>query len=72
MGMYHSIGIYVEENEITKFWLSILNGLRNCGVEDILIICADGFFDSPQAIEAAYPQTEVQQCVIHQIHNSTK
>ena len=66
------LGMYVGENESAKFWLSILNGLRNRGVEDILIICVDGLTGFPQAIEAVFPQTEVQQCIIHQIRNSTK
>lgn len=66
------LGMYVGENESAKFWLTILNGLKNRGVEDILIICVDGLAGFPQAIEAAYPETEVQQCIIHQIRNSTK
>ena len=66
------LGMYVGENESAKFWLSILNGLKNRGVEDILIICVDGLTGFPQAIEAAFPMTEVQQCIIHQIRNSTK
>ena len=66
------LGMYVGENESAKFWLTILNGLKNRGVEDILIICVDGLSGFPQAIEAAYPETEVQQCIIHQIRNSTK
>lgn len=65
-------GMYVGENESAKFWLSIMNGLKNRGVEDILIACVDGLSGFPQAIEAVYPQTEIQQCVIHQIRNSTK
>ena len=55
-----------------KFWLSIMNGLKNRGVEDILIACVDGLNGFPQAIEAVYPKTEIQQCIIHQIRNSTK
>ena len=66
------LGMYVGDNESAKFWLSILNGLRNRGVEDILIICVDGLTGFPQAIEAVYPQTEVQQCIIHQIRSCTK
>ena len=66
------LGMYVGENESAKFWLSIMNGLKNRGVEDILIACVDGLSGFPQAIEAVYPQTEVQQCIIHQIRNSTK
>lgn len=64
--------MYVSENESAKFWLSIMNGLKNRGVEDILIACVDGLTGFPQAIEAVYPETEVQQCIIHQIRNSTK
>ena len=64
--------MYVGENESAKFWLSIMNGLKNRGVEDILIACVDGLNGFPQAIEAVYPKTEIQQCIIHQIRNSTK
>ena len=66
------LGMYVGENESAKFWLSIMNGLKNRGVEDILIACVDGLNGFPQAIEAVYPKTEIQQCIIHQIRNSTK
>lgn len=66
------LDIYVGENESAKFWLSIMSSLKNRGVEDILIACVDGPSGFPQAIEAAYPKTELQQCIIHQIRNSTK
>lgn len=66
------LGMYVGDNESAKFWLSILNGLKNRGVEEILITCVDGLTGFPQAIEAVYPHTEIQQCIIHQIRNSTK
>lgn len=66
------LGMYVGENESAKFWLSIMNGLKNRGVEDILIACVDGLTGFPQAIEAVYPQTEIQQCIIHQIRNTTR
>lgn len=66
------LGMYVGQNESAKFWLSILNGIKNRGVEDILIACVDGLTGFPQAIEAVFPQTEIQQCVIHQIRNTTK
>ena len=49
-----------------------MNGLKNRGVEDILIACVDGLTGFPQAIGAVYPQTEIQQCIIHQIRNTTK
>lgn len=66
------LGMYVGQNESAKFWLSILNGLKNRGVEDILIACVDGLIGFPQAIEAVFPQTEIQQCIIHQIRNTTR
>jgi len=66
------LGMWVGENESSKYWLGILNGLKNRGVDDILIICVDGLKGFPEAINAIYPQTEIQQCVIHQIRNSTK
>lgn len=66
------LGMYVGANESAKFWLSIMNGLNNRGVEDILIACVDGLTGFPQAIEAVYPQTEIQQCIIHQIRNITR
>lgn len=71
-GVKEVLGMYVGENESAKFWLSIMNGLRNRGVEDILIACVDGLSGFPQAIEAVFPQTELQQCIIHQIRNTTK
>ncbi|MFV0529060.1 MAG: IS256 family transposase [Lachnospiraceae bacterium] len=66
------LGMYVGENESAKFWLSIMNGLKNRGVKDILIACVDGLTGFPQAIEAVFPKTEVQHCIIHQIRNSTR
>lgn len=50
------LGMYVGQNESAKFWLSILNGLKNRGVEDILIACVDGLTGFPQAIEAVFPR----------------
>ena len=66
------LGMYVGENESAKYWLSILNGLKNRGVDDILIACIDGLTGFSEAIAAVYPKTEIQQCIIHQIRNSTK
>ena len=66
------LGMYVGENESAKYWLSILNGLKNRGVEDILITCVDGLVGFPEAINAVYPKTKIQQCIIHQIRNITK
>lgn len=66
------LGMYIGENESAKFWLSVLNGLKNRGVEDILIVCVDGLSGFPQVIEAVYPNAKIQRCIIHQIRNTTK
>lgn len=71
-GVRDVLGMWVGENESAKFWLGILNGLKNRGVSDILIACVDGLTGFTSAIEAVFPRTEIQQCVIHQIRNSTK
>lgn len=71
-GMKEVMGMWVGENESAKFWLSIMNGLKNRGIEDILIACVDGLTGFTAAIEAVFPRTEIQQCVIHQIRNTTK
>ncbi len=71
-GLKEVLGMWVGENESAKYWLSILNGLRNRGVEDILIACVDGLTGFDNAIEAVYPKTEIQQCIIHQIRNTTR
>lgn len=62
------LGMYIGENESAKFWISI----KNQGVEDILIACLDGLSGFPQAIGTVYPRTEIRQCIIHQIRNSTR
>lgn len=71
-GIKEVLGMWVGENESAKYWLSILNGLKNRGVEDILIACVDGLTGFDNAIEAVYPKTEIQQCIIHQIRNTTR
>lgn len=71
-GIRDVLGMWIGENESAKFWLSILNSLKNRGVEDILIACVDGLTGFPTAIEAVFPKTEIQQCIIHQIRNSTR
>lgn len=71
-GIKEVLGMWVGENESAKFWLSVMNGLKNRGVQDILIACVDGLTGFPQAIEAVYPKTEIQQCIIHQIRNTTR
>lgn len=71
-GIRDVLGMWVGENESAKFWLGILNGLKNRGLDDILIACVDGLTGFTNAIEAVYPKTEIQQCIIHQIRNTTK
>ncbi|MFC5649555.1 IS256 family transposase, partial [Paenibacillus solisilvae] len=66
------LGMWIGENESAKFWLSVLNDLKNRGVQDILITCVDNLTGFTQAISACYPQTEIQKCIIHQIRNSTR
>ena len=71
-GLKEVLGMWVGENESAKFWLSVMNGLKNRGLQDILIACVDGLTGFPAAIEAVYPKIEIQQCVIHQIRNTTR
>lgn len=71
-GFKDVLGLWIGENESAKFWLSVMNGLKNRGIEDILIACVDGLTGFPNAIEAVFPKTEIQQCIIHQIRNTTK
>jgi putative transposase len=66
------LGIWIDQSEGANFWLSVLTDLRNRGVQDILIACVDGLKGFPEAIQAIFPHTEVQQCVIHQIRNSMR
>lgn len=66
------LGIYVSENEGSKFWLQVLTQLQQRGVEDILIACIDNLKGFAEAIETIFPKTEVQLCVVHQIRNSMK
>lgn len=66
------LGIWIGDNESSKFWLGVLNDLKNRGVEDVLIFCVDGLTGIKEAINAAYPKAEVQRCIIHQLRNSFK
>lgn len=66
------LGMWVGENESAKFWATVLNGLKNRGVEDILIACTDNLTGFDAAIHATFPQTEIQNCIIHQLRNSSK
>ena len=66
------LGMWVGENESAKFWATVLNGLRNRGVEDIFIACTDNLNGFSDAIAAVYPKTDIQNCIIHQLRNSSK
>jgi putative transposase len=64
------LGMWVTQNESSKFWLSVLSKLQNRGVKDIFIACVDGLTGFPEAIEAVFPQTQVQLCIVHLLRNS--
>ena len=71
-GMKEVLTIQIGENESAKYWLSVLNELKNRGVKDILILCADGLTGIKEAIAAAFPNTEYQRCIVHQVRNTLK
>lgn len=66
------LGMWVGENESAKYWATVLNSLRNRGIEDIFIACTDNLCGFSTAIEAVFPKTEIQNCIIHQIRNSSQ
>ncbi len=66
------LGLWLAETEGAKFWLSVLTELKSRGLQDILIACIDGLKGFPQAIEAEYPQTKIQLCIVHMVRNSLK
>ncbi len=66
------LSIQVGENESSKYWLSVLNELKNRGVKDIMVLCADGLTGIKDSIAVAYPQTEYQRCIVHQVRNTLK
>lgn len=71
-GKKEVLSIHVGDNESAKYWLSVLNELKNRGVRDILILCADGLTGIKEAIAAAFPKTEYQRCIVHQVRNTLK
>lgn len=71
-GYKELLGLYIGENEGAKFWLNVLTDIQNRGVEDIFIACIDNLQGFAEAIEAIFPRTEVQLCIVHQIRNSQK
>ena len=66
------LGLWISENEGAKFWLNVLTELQNRGIKDILIACVDGLKGFPDAISTAFPQTQVQLCIVHMVRNSMK
>ena len=66
------LGVWIGQNESSKFWLSVLNDLKNRGVRDVYLFCVDGLAGFREAIEAVYPQSQIQRCIIHQIRSSTR
>ncbi len=71
-GKKEILGLYLNESEGAKFWMQVLTDLQNRGVKDILIASVDGLKGFPEAINAVFPDTEVQLCIVHQIRNSLK
>src|SRR6202142_1112482 len=71
-GSKEVLGLWIEQNEGAKFWLKVVNELKNRGVKDILIACCDGLKGFPEAIETAFPVTVVQTCIVHMIRNSLR
>jgi putative transposase len=69
-GLKEVLGMWASENEGAKFWMQIVTELKNRGVSDIFIACVDGLKGLPEAIEAVYPQTQVQLCIVHLVRNS--
>ena len=71
-GQKELLGLWISENEGAKFWLNVLTELQNRGVKDILIACVDGLKGFPDAINTAFPDTQIQLCIVHMVRNSMK
>ena len=71
-GKKELLGMWLSENEVAKFWLSVLTELQNRGLQHILIACVDGLSGFPEAINTAYPQARIQLCIVHMVRNSLK
>lgn len=69
-GKKELLGMWMTQNEGSKFWLTVLTELQNRGVQDILIACVHGLTGFPEAIEAVFPQTMVQLCIVHLVRNA--
>ena len=66
------LGVWIGENESAKFWLSVMNDLKNRGIKDVYVFCVDGLTGFKEAICAAFPKSQIQRCIIHQIRSSTR
>jgi len=71
-GTKEVLGLWIESNEGAKFWLKVITELKNRGMTDILVACCDGLKGFPEAIEAVFPKTAVQTCIVHMIRNSLR
>ncbi|EKO3980144.1 IS256 family transposase [Vibrio fluvialis] len=71
-GQKELLGMWLSETEGAKFWLNVLTELQNRGVKDILIACVDGLKGFPDAINTAFPETQIQLCIVHMVRNSVK
>lgn len=71
-GLKEVISLEIGENESSKYWLGVLNNLKNRGVKDIMVICADGLSGIKEAIETAFPKAEYQRCIVHMVRNTLK
>ena len=66
------LGVWIGEHESSKFWLSVLNDLKNRGIKDVYVFCVDGLTGFREAINAVFPNSQIQRCIIHQIRSSTR
>ena len=66
------LGLWIAQTEGAKCWLGILNELKNRGVDDLFIACVDGLSGFPEAVEAAFPQTQIHLCIVHMVRNSLR
>lgn len=71
-GKQDVLGMWIADNEGASFWLSVLTDLKTRGVQDVLIFCSDGLTGLPDAVESAFPQADMQLCIVHQIRNCTR
>lgn len=71
-GKKEIIGIWIGENETSKYWLTVLNDIQKRGIQDVLIFAIDGLNGFKEAIEAVYPKAEIQRCIVHQIRSSLR